>query len=168
LRARGRPDETSAILDRLLAANPDDPGALMLRGIILRETGHADQAVPYLQRVVLTDPRRQRSARYELAQALEQAGRPDEARRVMAEVRHMQDAEVLGVASRLQPENLELQVRTAAALLANGNARDGLDMLNAVLKRDPAFQPAHRVLADYYEQHGEADRAATHRSKVTK
>jgi tetratricopeptide (TPR) repeat protein len=166
LRARGRTDEAGAILDRILATDPDDAGTLMFRGIILRETGHPEQAVPLLQRVVQIDPSRKRSARYELAQALEQAGRPDEARKVMAEVRAMQDAEVLGIASRSQPDNLELQVRAAAALLANGNTREGLDMLNAVLKRDPSFQPAHRLLADYYEQHGEAERAATHRSKI--
>jgi predicted Zn-dependent protease len=165
-RAQGDAAEAGAILDRLLAADPNNTSALLARAILFHETDQSAQAIPLLRKVLALDKTRQRTARYHLSLALERTGQTEEARRVMAEVRKMQDAEVMDVASRVQPENLDLQVNAARALLDNGNIQPGLDLLRAVLSRDPAHGPAHAVLADYYEKHGQAAQAAEHRRRA--
>jgi predicted Zn-dependent protease len=81
----------------------------------------------------------------------------------MDEVRKMQEAETLRLALPTRPNDLALRVRTAEALLASGNTAEALDLLGQVLTRDPAFRSAHAVLARYFEQLGEKDRADAHR-----
>jgi Tfp pilus assembly protein PilF len=162
-RAQGDGAGAAALVDRVLRQDPQFPRALMLRGILYREAGEPERAVEALRQVVALDPTRRRTANYELSLALERAGRTEEARQAMAEVRRLQDAEVFLVASEQQPDNLALRVRAAEALLESGDTRKGLELLDQVLERDPSFRPAHRALADYFERHGDPVQAARHR-----
>jgi predicted Zn-dependent protease len=165
-RARGNFTRAAALIDELLRREPDSFPVLMFRAVLYQDAGQPDKAIPLLQRVVKGDPTRRRTARYQLSLALAQAGREEEARRVMAEVRAMQEAEVLDTARTLQPDNLALQVRAAEALLADGKTEQGLALLQKVLRRDPANGPAHRALARHYDRHGQPDKAVEHRRRA--
>jgi Tfp pilus assembly protein PilF len=50
--------------------------------------------------------------------------------------------------------------------LRAGAAEEGLRWLNSALKEDPHYAPAHKALADYYQRHGDFNRAAQHRQKA--
>lgn len=165
-RARGDRDGAAAVLDDLLREHPQTTGAQLLRATLYEEAGQSEKAVPLLRDLFDREPRQRRVAGYQLAVALERSGRPDEARGVMAEVRRLQDVEVYREAIKSQPDNLDLQVRLATALLADGHAEDGLGLLQAVLARDPGFAPACRALADHFEKQGDARRAADYRRRA--
>jgi predicted Zn-dependent protease len=162
-RARGDPTGAAAILDELIAEFPENTGPLLARATLHQEAGEWAKSEPLLRRVYDRDPRQRRAAGYLLSLALERTGRSEESRKVLAEVRRLQDVEVFSDAIKNQPDNLELQTRLGSTLLNDGHTQDGLQLLNAVLTRDPWFRPAHQALATYYEQHGESTRAAEHR-----
>jgi len=54
--AAGRLDEAEAILNRLLAENPDRPRALHLYGIVLFRKGRPDEAVRHVERAIALMP----------------------------------------------------------------------------------------------------------------
>jgi tetratricopeptide (TPR) repeat protein len=165
-RAESNTAEAAALLDQLLQENPSSSQALMSRATLFSETGEPLKAIPLLRKVLEIDPGRQRTGRYQLSMALERAGQSDEARRVMAELRRMQDAEVLKFDSDLQPENLVLRVQAAEALLANGDHAEGLKRLQDVLRKEPDYRPAHQALAAFYEGQGQQEKAAAHRRRA--
>jgi predicted Zn-dependent protease len=162
-RARGDDAGAGQLLDELIRSDPNDYASLQARGILDDETGHPDRAVPLLRRVFDEDPSRRRPAGYQLAVALEKVGQADEAKKVLAEVRRLQDVEIATEAMKTQPDNLALHVQLAEDLLRAGHTNDGLAVLERVLRRDPNFAPAHRALAAHYERAGNPEQAARHR-----
>jgi Tfp pilus assembly protein PilF len=163
LRARRDPEGAAKVLDEMLAENPKNTRAILARAILYQENGDVEKAIPMLRTVLQLDHERQRTASYQLSMALEQAGEPEEAKKVMMEVRRRQDVELFKDAMANQPDNLDLKVRFAVSLLNDGHETDGEGLLEVVLARDPKFAPAHKALADYYEKKGEPSRAAKHR-----
>jgi predicted Zn-dependent protease len=161
-RVRGDLPGAATVLDALLKDQPKLTSALLLRATVFEEAGEPAKAVPLLREVMAADPKRRAAAAYRLSLALQRAGRPDEAHEALAEVRRLQDRDTFAEAIRTQPDNLDLRVRLAEWMLADGN-QEGLGVLNGVLARDPKFPPAHRLLASHYEKNGQADRAAEHR-----
>lgn len=163
LRVQGDALGAAAILDEVMAANPGQPIGMQARALIHEEAGEFPKAVTLLQEAYRLSPKQRRSLGYLLSVALDRAGRLDEARRVLAEVRMLQDVEVIGDAVIGQPDNLSLRVRLAQAYLDGGRADDGLSHLRAVLARDATHAEAHAALAAYFDQHGEPAAAAAHR-----
>jgi len=151
------------ILDQLIREDPKNYAALMQRGILYYETGRSDKAVPLLWQVYYEDPTRKRTCGYQLGLALSKNGQEEEARKILAEVRRLQDLDVYDKAIKSQPDNLDLQVRVAESFLKDGNTNEGLELLKAVLSRDPMFTPAHQALAAYFEKAGKPELAAKHR-----
>ena len=162
-RARGDDEDAEMILDHLLREDPKNYSAPFLRGVLYDENGDSVLAVPLLRKVFNEDPSRKRTAGYQLSLALGKIGQKEEARRVLAEVRRLQDVDVFSEAIKSQPDNLELQVRLGESLLKDGHTSDGLGLLQFILRKDPAFAPAHLVLAAHYDKEGRADLAARHR-----
>jgi predicted Zn-dependent protease len=162
-RARGDATGAAAILDELISASPEYSGPLLARATLHQEAGEWAKSEPLLRTVYDRDQRQRRAAGYLLSLALGRTGKSEESRKVLSEVRRLQDVEVFGDAIKNQPNNLELQTRLGATLLTDGHTQDGLELLNAVLTRDPWFRPAHQALATYYEKQGDAARAAEHR-----
>jgi tetratricopeptide (TPR) repeat protein len=162
-RARGDLPGAAAVLDPVLKDHPKLASALLLRATVYEESGEPGKAVPLLREVMASDPRRRAAACYRLSLALERAGRTDEARSALAELRRLQDIDTFTEAIRTQPDNLDLRVRLAESLLADGYTQDGLSLLGQVLALDGRFRPAHRALAAYFEKQGQPDRAAEHR-----
>jgi predicted Zn-dependent protease len=162
-RAQGDNAGAGAILDGLLQKQPGDSAALLARAILHFEADQPGKAIPLFRKVIAEDPSRQRTARYHLSQALARAGQAEEAKRVMAEVRVLQEAEILLSESNTRPTDLDLQVRAATALLNADQPARALALLDRALKRAPNHAPAHRLLARHYERQGQAERAAHHR-----
>ncbi|MBM3980000.1 MAG: tetratricopeptide repeat protein [Planctomycetes bacterium] len=165
-RARGDLAGAATVLDQLITDLPGYTPALLSRAVIFLESGHAERAIPLLRDILRTDNQRQRVAGYHLAVALERVGDTDEAKRVTAEVRRLQDVANTEEALRNQPDNLELAARLGDELLTAGHTADGLKFLGAVLARAPDFAPAHRALATHYERAGDPARAADHRRRA--
>jgi uncharacterized protein HemY len=67
-------------------------------------------------------------------------------------------------ASPLDPA---LYVELGEILIKTGHADQGLRWLSEALSLDPAFRPAHAVIADYYEKNGKPELAAPHRRMTT-
>jgi tetratricopeptide (TPR) repeat protein len=162
-RVRGDAAGAAAILDQLLKENPANPRAMFARGNLYLDTGEPEKAVPLLREVLKSDRSRQRTAGAQLVVALERTGQTEEAKRVAADVHKLQDVEVYGEAMKSQPENLEIRVRLAERLLADGHTDEGLANLKAVLAIDPRCRSAHLALAAHYDKQGQPEKAAEHR-----
>lgn len=166
LRARGQREEAAAVLDTLLREQPGDTAVMLGRGSLYVEMRDPERAIPLLEAVVRLDPRRQRTGRYQLVLAYEQAGRSADARRVQAELSALQESEVLRDALGSQPNNPDVQARAARAWLAGPQAPQALDLLGRVLDKHPDHAGAHAALAEYYERIGQPGRAAEHRQRA--
>jgi tetratricopeptide (TPR) repeat protein len=152
------------ILDRILRDAPQDPATLMAKAMLLYDTDQPATAVLLYRQVLRLDPSRQRTARYHLSLALARINPNDpEARRLIDEVRHMQDAELLLADSTKQLDNIPLQIRSARAQFENNDLRRALNILEHVLGLDPGSTAAHALLAEIYEKEGRLDLAAEHR-----
>ncbi len=128
-------------------AAPEDPEALTLRGIVLRERGLFDEA-----QVDLTEALRRRpdSARAHSALALvqERQHRPAEAER-----HHRRAVE-------LEPQNARYLNNLGYALLAHGDARGALPFLVRAVREDPTSARARNNLGFAYGRTGDFGRAA--------
>jgi predicted Zn-dependent protease len=161
--SRADTNGAATMLEGVLQDRPGHTGAMQVLAMLYNDLGQPEKAIPLLRKILDTDPNRQRTAGYQLSLALERTGHPEEARKVLAEVRRRQDLEVFREALQGQPDNLELRVRLGESLILDGHVNDGLVMLDEVFARDPAFAPAHRVLAEHYGRTGDAAKAERHR-----
>lgn len=162
-RAQGDLTQAGAILDGILRDAPRDTATLLARANLYHRQDEPEKAIPLFRKVLELDPTRQRTARYHLSLALARTGQTEEAKRLLDEVRRMQDAELLLKDSATQPDNLPLQVRAARALAANNNLPQAVEILQHVLRVDAGNAPAHALLADILEQQGLGAQAAEHR-----
>jgi predicted Zn-dependent protease len=162
---RGDIPEAVALLDGLLAQVPNNPGAALFRATLHLEANQPEQAIPLLRVAVSSepDPNERQSARYQLSQALNRLGRTEEADAMLGEFQRIKNAERLATDAEQQPNDLEIQTKAAEGLLAVGEDRRGVQLLQGVVRRAPQHPAANRALADYYERHGQTEAAARHR-----
>jgi len=159
---QGKRTEAEAALDSVVGGQAPSAEALVLRVILHREAGHPDRAVPMLRKALGLPGCPHKDCLYELGLALAAAGQADEAGRAMAEL----DLVTLEEAIRDKfPATPAMRVQMADAVLRAGRAEEARKRLEAVLAEAPDFGPAHRVLALYYEQKGQPERAAEHRRR---
>ena len=128
-------------------AAPEDPEALTLRGIVLRERGLLDEAQTDLLEVLR---RRPDSARAHSALALvhERQHRPAE-----AELHHRRAVEI-------EPQNARYLNNLGYALLAHGDARGALPFLVRTVREAPTNARARNNLGFAYGRTGDFGRAA--------
>jgi Tfp pilus assembly protein PilF len=162
----GQTAEARRLLDELVTKFPKEAPVLVERGRLALQTGHADEAEPWLRRAAKLAPR-DYQANYTLYLCLKQLGKEAEARERQERVRVI-EADV----QRLQELTFEVQQHAydlsrrceiGQIFLRNGESQQGLDWLKNVLKIDPQHAEANRALAEYYEQHGDPALAARYR-----
>jgi tetratricopeptide (TPR) repeat protein len=67
---------------------------------------------------------------------------------------------------RSEPRNVELRFKIGDHLMTYDNPEHGLGWMLSALDIDPAYAPAHRALATYYDKRGKPERAALHRQQA--
>ena len=65
------------------------------------------------------------------------------------------------------PNDLASRFEVARWLLEHGKADEGLRWTREILRTRPDHLPTHRVLADYYEKHGDPGLANYHRLRAS-
>ena len=154
------------ILNRLLAQHPDDAGALAERGRLEMDAGRPGEAETWLRKAVAARPH-DKEAVYQLMLCLQQIGKSDEVeawrtrlREIDTDLRRLRTV-VLAIATT--PLDPDLRREAGEIMVRQGQEEEGLRWLRSALALDPDHAPTHRVLADYFERHGQKEEAAQHR-----
>jgi predicted Zn-dependent protease len=116
---QGKDQEARTILDPLLQSQPRYADALVLRGILFCESEQDQLAIPLLRRA-LTEAPGNRLGRYHLSQALTRTGQTAAAQRELAELLRQGDGERAREDLKLQPDNIELQIKAAEVRRTKG------------------------------------------------
>jgi tetratricopeptide (TPR) repeat protein len=160
---QGRMAEAAAAVDRVLRDNPAYADALVLRGVLHLEADRAAEAIPFFRRATALEGLHRPAALYELSLALARTGQAEESKKAMAESRLLQEVKMYsGLPTR---DSVDLELRFAELLLDAGRLQDALGMLTRLEKQHPRHAAVHRLLASYYEQQGQPQLAAEHRSR---
>lgn len=134
-RQAGRRAESASLCDAVLAADPEQPRALFLSGVLLLEDGRARAAAATLARAVAHDPAH-RGARINLLRALLAAGC------------HDQVLEASEAALSRFPGEPELHFIRGTALSAAGCAVEAVASLSRAVALDPAHACARLNLGN--------------------
>ncbi len=165
-RQTGETQEAVRLLDGILVLHPDDPEALGLRGQLALDAGRPAEAEGYLLRAVAKPPP-DRHALYALSRSLEAQGKKDQAKETLARLERVKaDLEQMETLLRQlakAPEELGLYCELARLCVRNNKHEEAVRWLLGALSRGPGHAPAHDLLADIYEQKGNAALAAHHR-----
>jgi tetratricopeptide (TPR) repeat protein len=164
--ALDRHDLAAELLTSLLAEDPNNGKALLLRGRVALAAGGPEMAEGWLRRAVACLPGNQQ-ANYNLGLCLGRLGKEAEAasyfRRadeIGAELKHL--VEVIKKAVR-SPADPEPRLEAGQICLRVGQDGQGLRWLQGALAINKNHQPTHAALADYYDRVGRKDLAARHR-----
>jgi tetratricopeptide (TPR) repeat protein len=167
----GENDEARRLLDRVLAADPNNPGALVERGILEIELGNPGGAESWLRHAIREDPSNH-EAHYQLFLCLtQQTGRTADAEKQRRKMSQM-DADLRRLFEIVRTEmdrrhrDPALLCEFAQIFLRIGEDQAALYWLYQALQVDENYQPAHKALVDYYESKGDKDKAAAHRSRL--
>jgi predicted Zn-dependent protease len=169
LRHLGRFDEARAAIDRLLAESPGDGELLLDRGLIELDSGRPQAALDWLRRAEEREPY-EREVLFHYARCLEQLGQAEAARQMRERAerceRDLSRLEAVVRQISAEPHSAALRCEAGVILARNGHADEGRRWLESALAEDPRHGPSHLALAEYYEQRGDARRAAEHRRRA--
>jgi len=166
-RQLGHLDEARALLDDLLAARPRHSQALSERGMVAMDLNKPDQAEELLRRAADHGPF-DKQILFNLYQCLERLDKKDEAAKVQARLKE-NEADLKRMRDIMKdvlrrPHDPAPRCEAGKIFLRNGFTDDGLHWLGTALQEDSSHQPTHQALADYYDQLGNAELAARHKS----
>lgn len=157
--AREAGDEDLAVrfLDRALALRPDDPSALKSRATIDRRRGHYVAALERLNRAVNADAN-DTEALYARQLTLARLGRTVEADADKSRLEKLKDeqARLLKMRDALaaDPNNVPLRCEIARWMFAHGRDDDGKLWAEHILALQPKYEPANRLMEEYYRRTG--------------
>jgi predicted Zn-dependent protease len=162
----GQIDQARQVLNDLLAAHPDDALALGERGMLELQTGRLDEAERCLRQATALVPY-ERSLVYSYVLALQQQNKKGEAAVWETRLERI-DEDLKRISEVMQaihaaPNDPAPRHEAGVILLRNGQEQEGLRWLANALQQNPNYQPAHEVLAEYYEKHHQLEKAAQHR-----
>jgi tetratricopeptide (TPR) repeat protein len=131
-----------------------------LRAQIMQAAGRHAEAVALFRHLADQSPRYRESALYHLAKSQASLGREEDARASLDELETTRARKRLVVDAAQQPDNLEVQLRAAEALLSDGKTLEAAALVEQAILRlgkDPA---ATRLLAAAYRRLGRHELAA--------
>ncbi|MBX9623480.1 MAG: tetratricopeptide repeat protein, partial [Gemmataceae bacterium] len=162
--------EARALLDGVLAADPDHVPALAGRARLDLDTDRPADAERYARRVLDLAPQN-RQAVMVLHQALIAQGREAEADRAKArlleleeQLKHYYDLANRQIPGR--PNDPALLTELGDVLRQMGRPAEAAGWWRRAVEADPRYAPAHRALADYLDAAGRPDEAAEHRRQA--
>jgi predicted Zn-dependent protease len=132
--------------------------------------GDAEGAERWLRKAVAADPYSP-AASYQLLLCLNQRGKADEAERLAARNERLRAANervnhILTVDLMKGPPTAALCQEVGALLMETGRDRPAVYWLTRGLRLDPSHAPSHKLLAEYWERVGDAERAAAERQAL--
>lgn len=165
-------NEPAAIrhLEQALAVAPDDSEALRELAAIDQRHGNYARALERLNRALRTDPF-DIEALYSRSLALARLGRTNDSRadqRKMHELKRERE-ELVKMRDQLltEPRNVDVQYRLARWYLSHGREEEGKRMAELIVASHTDFGPANRLLADFYDRHGDVGRANFYRMRAS-
>jgi predicted Zn-dependent protease len=167
----GQGGQARELLDRVLKEHPDDGPALRTLGEIDLQEGKPEEAEVVLRQAVRLLPNDYR-AQWALYQALQrQEGKAAEAQAQMARAELLKErnerlAEIRTRKMSQDPHNPALHCELGTLLLSLGYKEVGESWLLSALHEKADYAPAHKALADYYEEQGDPEKAAYHRQEA--
>jgi len=170
LRRLQRTEEAITLLEENADALGTNLDALreMARARIDRE--QPEEALKFLAKAIEINPI-DREIRYLNAQALQSAGREDDAQ---AEFDFVNEAtrpvlRLTQLVPRLvdEPANIELRYEIADITWKYKSKQEGANWFLSLLQFDPDHSLTHAALARHYEETGEPERAALHRARAS-
>jgi tetratricopeptide (TPR) repeat protein len=169
---QGEFEEARKLLTGAVAELPNDQQLLLHLGKLELQDGNAKEAETWLRRAVeadIGDPEPQLTLSSCLAVQL----RRKEADEWLD--KSLKTKAVLEKSNRMLREEAESPSRDAktvceigSLLLQIGQNRLALHWLHEALNRDPNYQPAHKLLVEYYESQKDEEKAALHRRLLNK
>jgi thioredoxin-like negative regulator of GroEL len=138
-------------LDELIAEGGEDPAALGLRGKIALQADDPKRAAELFKRALSHAPF-EGEILGELAQAMTQLGKEDEAKRYRerqeAADKDLKELEETRKAVAKDPRNADLRYKAGVILLRNGLTEGGVRWLQSALAEDPSHEPSRKALAE--------------------
>jgi tetratricopeptide (TPR) repeat protein len=167
---RGDLDTATQYFEEALKVDPRQPDALKELGQIDIRLGRFQKACERLRLLTEIQPY-EYEVRYSYAQSLKLSG--DHARSRIetehaARLRKEQD-HILQLRTSLlsDPNNAAIRFEVAKWMLENGHEKEDLKWTAEILRAEPRHGPTHRLLADYYQKHGNSGRANYHNLMAT-
>jgi tetratricopeptide (TPR) repeat protein len=162
----GNIEESTRYYEAVVAANPRQPDALRELGQIDLRLGRFQKACKRLELLTRIEPFDYK-VRQAYSQSLRLAGDEARSRAELAQavrLRKEQD-EIAQLKSRLliDPRDTDACFRVAKWLFDHGHQEEGLIWADEVFRAVPHHAATHRILAEYYEKHGDTGLANYHR-----
>jgi predicted Zn-dependent protease len=162
----GRQGEAIPLLEEVLARQPHFPPALAERArLALAQAGPA-RAEAWLREALAQEPGNLQ-LRYLLIQCVFQSGRHGEAeaeRRRLVKLKADLDRleKITTTEMQQRPHDPALHHEIGLILLEVGRPEEAVQWLHRALKESPPYVPAHRALAEYYQQVGNQEGVTYH------
>lgn len=170
-RIQGAIDKARALLETVLAKEPENSKALTERGRISLQSDDLREAETFFRKAIAADSAN-REAHFRLYQCLaQQPNKEKEAAEQMAVYERVEtDLARLGtIASKEMnrtPKDANLYYEVGAFYLRYGKSDVGVRWLYGALKLDSAHQPSHQALYDYFQRSGQREKAEQHRLQL--
>jgi tetratricopeptide (TPR) repeat protein len=153
-------------IDRAAELAPRDARPLLERSRLDLSSGKLDSALSLLDRALAIDAE-ELELHYLRGLVLARLGRKDEARseqEVSARLRRAkQELSRLLEALNASPGDVTLQYNASRWLFEHGHPEEGMRWAEKILREHPSHPETNRLVADYYERKGEAERARFYR-----
>jgi Tfp pilus assembly protein PilF len=161
-----QPDEARALLDQLLAREPDNAQILAERGRLALAYEPAAEAEKWLARAAGLMPF-EKDINYSLYQCLERLGKRQQAQEVLARLKRI-EADLDRIADLVRaiartPHDAAPRCEAGQILIRNGQGAEGVRWLLSALREEPGHAAARAALADYYEHTGDREQAEKYR-----
>jgi tetratricopeptide (TPR) repeat protein len=167
----GQDAEARALLDGVLAEQPDHGLALLTRGQLDLKADRFAEAESWLRQAASVLPYDYR-AQWALADCLRRAGKTEEAEVQLAHADQIKDrrqrqGEIMTHLMSQRPNDPALQTELGTLCMQLGNPEAGASWLLHAFRLDENYVPALEALAEYYQQRGELDRAEEFRQRIS-
>ena len=165
---RAQANEAKRVLQQILNSQPDHVDALVELGRLEFRHGDPKDALGWLHKAIAVNPDKIEAwdAQARCHEALSQAEEAERCRQELSRLnRELGEATRLALmATQEKPDDLNLRFETANRFERLHDPVKAVQWRFCTLQLDPAHQPTHRALAQFFERNGQPHRAARHRA----
>lgn len=167
---QGEPDEARRLLEAAVKELPNDLPILIHLAKLELQENRPVKAEQWLRQMLEVDPT-DTEAHYTMIAVLQAQGRAKDAATALADyekhkARLDRANKLLRQEAHSPTKDPSIAAEIGALMLDIGRDRIGLYWLDQALDRSPAYQPALKALAEYYEKNGDKEKAAAYRRRM--